>query len=220
MGIFRGHIDERISVSEKDTVGGLVKALKISSYAGIGVRVGDATLEAAEALSPGSEMHLFGYTGNLKKIRESLAPYEEDLHINYYENSYKNRDSYCWTLTNLLLDRAPLLEGQTPLFDYVRIDGLKDLTVDGLAFFLCDKLLMERGFIEFCNYTWTFMNSPSMNPHKREKTDDDYTHEMCQHAQVKLVVDALVKTDPRYKTIIKDRLYRKRPYITRRIGRG
>jgi hypothetical protein len=219
MGIFKGHITSQISISKEMETCDVTEALKVHSYAELGVgKKAENAVKVARVLLPGSHMHLFDFNGNLKAIQKKMAEFN-DLKIHYYGYSYKNRDSYCWPLTKLLLS-SPIKEGQCGLFDYVHLNGMCDLTIDGLAFYLCDKLLQEKGHIEFTKYNWTHMGSPSMNPSVRGKTKEDYTNAMCEAAHIQMVVDALVKTDPRYKTILNDRLYRKRPYITRRIGRG
>ena len=218
MGIFKGHNSRSVSISQEMATSELVSALKIQSYAEIGVgRKAENALLVAKELPPGSQMHLFDYSGNIKAIKTLMEGF--DLDISYYGHSYKNRDSYCWSLTKLLLE-SETPEGQANLFDYVRLNGMCDLTVDGLAFYLCDKLLSEKGYIEFTKYDWTYMSSPSMNPSVREKTKQDYTNAMCEVPHIQMVVDGLVKSDPRYTAILNDRLYRKRPFITRRIGRG
>ena len=218
MGIFKGHITDQTSISAGMETYRIVEALKVQSYAEFGVgKKAENAVKVARVLTPGSHMHLFDFNGNMKAIQKKMAEFE-DLKIHYYGHSYKNRDSYCWPLTKLILT-TPLKEGRG-LFDYVHLNGMCDLTVDGLAFYLCDKLLQEKGHIEFTKYDWTYLKSPSMRPSVREKTKDDYTKDMCGTAHIQLVVDALVKTDPRYKAVLADRLYRKRPYITRRIGRG
>lgn len=43
-----------------------------------------------------------------------------------------------------------------PLYDYCFIDGAKNWTIDGFAFFLVDKLLKEGAWLQFDDYSWTY----------------------------------------------------------------
>lgn len=43
-----------------------------------------------------------------------------------------------------------------PTYDFCFIDGSKNWTIDGFAFFLVEKLLVEGGFILFDDYFWIY----------------------------------------------------------------
>jgi predicted O-methyltransferase YrrM len=43
-----------------------------------------------------------------------------------------------------------------PLYDFCFIDGAKNWTIDGCAFFLVDKLLNEGGWLQFDDYSWSY----------------------------------------------------------------
>lgn len=172
-------------------------------YAELGCNFGHTAAKVAKILPPNSEMHLFDYDDYIEKTRETLAGAgRPDISFFFYSNSSKERDSYCWSLINLLA-RA------VRIFDYVYIDGSHDLTVDGFSFFLADKLLKLNGHIEFDDYDWTFAASPTIRPELHPPTAQWYTAEQLQTPQVKLIVESLVRTDDRYVEVIRNRLFKK-----------
>jgi hypothetical protein len=97
-------------------------------------------------------------------------------------------------------------------FDYVYLDGSHDLTIDGLAFYLIDKLLNIGGYIEFDDYNWCHANSHTCSPFppvNNKRIRDMYTDKQVNIPHIKLIVDNLVKTDKRYKEIKLNRIYQK-----------
>lgn len=103
-----------------------------------------------------------------------------------------------------------LLQQHTgPIFDYVFIDGAHTWNVDGLTFFLVDLLLRPGGYVDFDDYSWSLANSPSLRPSVFPLTAELYTSEQISVAQVSLIVDLLVKPNPRYQEVVPNKIYRK-----------
>jgi len=70
-------------------------------------------------------------------------------------SSYREASSYTWFLKKTI--EAQTRDGVCePLYDLIFIDGPKDWTVDGCAFFLADKLLRPGGWIMLDDYSWTY----------------------------------------------------------------
>lgn len=63
--------------------------------------------------------------------------------------------SYTWFLRRMIEEQSGP-HGCDPAYDFCFIDGAKHWTVDGLAFFLADKLLHEGGWILFDDLGYTF----------------------------------------------------------------
>jgi predicted O-methyltransferase YrrM len=63
--------------------------------------------------------------------------------------------SYTWFLHRMVRDRSGP-EGCEPVYDFCFVDGAKHWTIDGLAFFLVDKLLNDGGWIAFDDFGYTF----------------------------------------------------------------
>ncbi len=145
-------------------------------------------------------MHLFDIEPNIEITRKLLETVTDRPNIHFYGNTLKLRDSYCWKLMDFVR------QGQ-PVFDYIYIDGAHDLTIDGFAFMLVDRLLQPNGYIEFDDYDWTFGGSNIMR--RYPETAKWYTQKQIDTPQIAMIVDSLVRTDPRYTEIMKDRLFQK-----------
>ena len=171
-------------------------------YAEIGVYAGDTALAIAQELGGCGEIHLFDFEDKVTAAaaRVKAAGYDN---VVTHPNSRKLMDSYNWSLMKLLR------EGDAPRFDYVFLDGVHTWAVDALAFLLLDRLLQPGGHVEFDDYHWTIERSPSMNPQAFPASDRLYTREQMAERQVALVVDLLVRRDPRYEEIVENRLFRK-----------
>jgi hypothetical protein len=104
-----------------------------------------------------------------------------------------------------------LLSGNSaPLFEYVYLDGAHTWAVDALAFCLIDRLLKPDGYVDFDDYDWTIDASPSINPRVFPVMRRLHTEEQMTTPQVKLIVDLLVRRDPRYEEVVPNKVFRKR----------
>ena len=84
-----------------------------------------------------------------------------------------------------------------PIFDFCFIDGSKNWTIDGFAFFLVDKLLRESGTILFDDYGWSY------SEHNDKQVTDGISHREMSEDQlhspnIKLVFQLLVMQHPNY----------------------
>ncbi|GAB5546420.1 MAG: hypothetical protein SangKO_061800 [Sandaracinaceae bacterium] len=106
---------------------------------------------------------------------------------------------YNWFLKRMIAERSSL-DGCLPLYDFCFIDGPKNWNVDGLAFFLVDKLLREGATLLFDDYGWTY------EAHQLDTgygdTDDiqhsELTSEQRAEPQIKAVFELLVMQHPSY----------------------
>jgi predicted O-methyltransferase YrrM len=173
-------------------------------YAEIGVYKGHTARRIAEVLDGEGEIHLFDYEDRVEQVAAALRA---DGHENVvaHPNSRRLLDSYNWELMRVLADN------EAPVFDYVFLDGAHTLAHDGLAFLLADRLLADGGYLDFDDYTWTLRDSPTMNPRAFPDVERLYTDEQIAARQVALVVDVLVRRDPRYEELVPNKLFRKNP---------
>lgn len=81
--------------------------------------------------------------------------------------------------------------------------------MDALAFLLIDRLLKVGGYIDFDNYHWNHERSPTMNPRVFPATKLMFTTSQIRESHVRLIVDLLVKRDPRYAEVKKKKIYKK-----------
>jgi predicted O-methyltransferase YrrM len=157
---------------------------------------------ARELAASGGELHLFDFEDRVDAVADRLDG-PEFCRIVRHGNSRKIMDSYNWSLGRMLA-RADRLE-----FDYIFLDGAHFWGIDGFTFFLADRLLKVGGLIDFDDYTWSLAASATMNPTVLPVTAEQHTPEQIEVPQVAMVVDLLVRTDPRYEEIVKDKVFRK-----------
>lgn len=109
-------------------------------------------------------------------------------------------NSYTWFLKKEI--EAATRDGVTvPKYDLVFIDGAHSWEVDGLAFFLADKLLKAGGHMLFDDYAWSFGTSTALKNTdmvKRMPSDER------DSAQVALIFELLVKQHPSYGDFVVD----------------
>ncbi len=175
---------------------------KYRAIAEIGVDSGRTSLQLARYLNNEGFLYLFDYEDkvNVAVSRLRAAGYQN---VFGQPNSPKKLDSYNWSLMKLLQ------ANRVPIFDYIYIDGAHTWFHDALAFFLCDKLLHIGGVIDFDDYDWCHAISPTVNPSVAHWIADDFTNEQIESRQIAMVIDILVKRDPRYVPVVENRIYRK-----------
>lgn len=172
-------------------------------YMEIGVYLGATAAAVAEVLGEQGEMHLLDFADRVAPVAERLRV-PGGPRVVGHANSRRALDSYNWSLMQLLRD------GRAGTFDYVFLDGAHTWAHDALAFLLVDRLLKPGGHVDFDDYAWTLARSPSMNPEVFAPTRQLYTGEQIEAQQVALVVELLVRSDPRYEEVMPDKLFRKR----------
>jgi hypothetical protein len=170
------------------------------SYAEFGIWKADTAANVCR-LFPNATLHLFDFEENIRAAREKLSVFPNQ--ITYYANSQRYNDSYNWALGKLVLKGKA-----TPIFDYCFLDGAHTFAVDALNHFLCDRLLRVGGFMDFDDYNWKLRGS-SLDPALVPEILLQYTEEQIDKRQVKMIVDGLVKTDPRYVERIPNKVYQK-----------
>ncbi|MDQ3678046.1 MAG: class I SAM-dependent methyltransferase [Actinomycetota bacterium] len=179
------------------------KASGCRTFAEIGVYKGDTSRKIADHLAGKGEIHLFDFDDNVARVVSGLRAAGHE-NIVAHGNSRKLMDSYNWSLMRLLREHPE------PLFDYVFLDGAHTWGFDALAFLLLDRLLVDGGCMDFDDYWWTAARSPTMNPEVFQATSKLYTEEQIEERQVALVVDLLVRRDPRYEEVVENKIFRKR----------
>jgi predicted O-methyltransferase YrrM len=168
----------------------------------VGVWHGDTSLKLAKLLPEDGFLHIFDYEAIARSVAQRLAE-EGCKNVRAFGSSTKSRDSYNWSLMRLMIGNP------TPIYDYVFLDGAHSWDIDGLAFFLLDRLLKPGGFLDFDDYGWTMATSPSLNPQVNPDTLQWFTEEQINVSHIMLVVELLVKRDHRYREIVKNKIYRK-----------
>lgn len=191
-----------VPVANEATIA-LVRETGARVVAEIGIYQGATSEGIADVLAArDGELHLFDFEDRVQAVARRLSKLGR-CRIVEHGNSRKIMDSYNWTLGRLLDEPKP------PRFDYVFIDGAHLWGLDALAFFLADRLLKVGGHIDFDDYDWSLALSETMNPQVLPVTAAIHTDEQIEAPQVKLVIERLVRTDPRYEEVVPDKAFRK-----------
>jgi len=170
------------------------------SYAELGIYRGDTARNVCERF-PNCSLYLFDFFSNLELARKRLSVFGNE--IQYYGSSQRFNDSYNWNLLKLIEANK-----NHPIFDYCFLDGAHTFAIDGLSFFLCDRLTRVGGYLDFDDYGWTLRGS-SLDPNKIPEIADQYTDEQIDSKQVALIIENLVRPDFRYREIVKNKIFQK-----------
>ena len=170
------------------------------AYAEFGIYKADTARHVCE-LFPAATLYLFDFQKNIDAAATKLSGFPNEIH--YFGNSERFNDSYNWSLGKLI-EQHPT----DPIFDYCFLDGAHTFAVDALNFYLCDRLLRVGGHMDFDDYTWRLRGS-SLDPSRVPEILLQYTDEQIEARQVKMIVDVLVRPDPRYQECVRNKVFRK-----------
>lgn len=189
------------SAANEQTVDAIKKS-GCTQIAEFGILDGDTSIAIARHLNNRGRLSLFDFQHNVDLVLDRMK--QEGFHNIYgYGCSSRLLDNYNWSLSSLMASDNP------PTFDYVFIDGAHTWNVDALTFFLIDKLLAVGGYMDFDDYDWSIASSPTSSPRVFPRTLDFYTDEQIQDRQIKRVIDVLVSKHPRYRTVVKNKIFQK-----------
>ncbi len=111
---------------------------------------------------------------------------------------HREVNSYNWFLKKEI-ERLSENGACEPIYDFVFIDGSKNWTIDGFAFFLADKLLRPGGWILFDDYDWRYTKSVEKG---RDGSDGVSTRHMSpdqiEQPNVAAIFHLLVAQHPDY----------------------
>lgn len=112
-----------------------------------------------------------------------------------YVTVVRERTSYNWFLKKKIEQNSSSNNCQ-PIYDFCFIDGAKNWTIDGLAFFLVDKLLKPDGWILFDDLRWTYGSTATTQTdgisHRQMGEDELHT------PHIELIYRLLVLQHPDY----------------------
>ncbi|MES1946585.1 hypothetical protein C84B14_04534 [Salinisphaera sp. C84B14] len=107
-------------------------------------------------------------------------------------------NSYNWFLKKQI--EAQTKDGICePCYDFIFIDGAKNWTIDGLAFFLADKLLRPGGWILFDDYGWRYADAIERGKTRSDGvTNRELSADQIAEANIAAVFNLLVAQHPAY----------------------
>ena len=176
-----------------------IKTTNSRIVAEVGIYEGSTSEPLAQYLGGQGELHLFDYE---ERVLEVVAKLNRAGYNNVvgHANSHKTMDSYNWSLMRVLEQHSE------PIYDYVYLDGAHTWNIDALAFLLIDRLLKPGGYIDFDDYHWSLEKSRAWDP---SVTRVMFTPSQIRESHVRLIVDLLVKRDPRYAEVKENKIYKK-----------
>lgn len=183
---------------------------KTVTYMEVGIDQGNTTMKICRLLPPKSSIYLFDTLKKCNNVRQKIKKHfaNKEFNIRCFSSEItRYRDNYNWHLADLYAEGVKV--------DYVYIDGSHDFTIDCLCFFIVEKMLNERGYIEFDDYNWCFNKSKSFqkphivnNPNHPQNLDNQYPKDQQGYPHIKKLVDIFVKTNDKFQEIVLNRLYR------------
>ncbi|NJO01263.1 MAG: hypothetical protein HC880_05815 [Bacteroidia bacterium] len=110
----------------------------------------------------------------------------------------REQTGYNWFLHNEIAAHSQNYQCQ-PQYDFCVIDGPKNWTIDGCAFFLVDKLLKNQGWIVFDDYNWFYASAEQAG----RSATDGISHRQLSEAErniphIQEVFQLLVMQHPDY----------------------
>jgi predicted O-methyltransferase YrrM len=179
---------------------GFIVANNIQNVLELGFAHGTASCYIAAALDELKSGKLVAV--DLEAAAEEFKPTINDLlkktNLEKYVTVVREKTGYNWFMHN---DIAKNTDNYicTPRYDLVIIDGPKNWTIDGGAFFLADKLLKENGWIIFDDYNWTYATADKLG----SQETDGVTHRSLSHEEftiphIREVFQLLVMQHPHY----------------------
>lgn len=184
----------------------LIRDQKLMHVLELGIAHGTATCYMAAALDELGGGHVDAV--DLKEASQIFRPSAEEqlaqTGLASRATIHRMQTGYTWFLHDEI-KRRTTNDVCEPKYDLCIIDGPKNWTIDGCAFFLADKLLKEGGWIIFDDYTWTYAQADA----KRSATDGishrSLSDEERKTPHIEEVFHLLVKQHPNYSEFVERR---------------
>jgi predicted O-methyltransferase YrrM len=116
----------------------------------------------------------------------------------------REHSSYNWWLARQAHARADAAGNVAPAYDFVYLDGAKNLNVDGLAVVLIEKLLRPGGWLLMDDLEWTYRDNPWIVPSGDGHPLGPLSEAELTEAPLSLVFDLLVVGNPAFTRLIRE----------------
>jgi predicted O-methyltransferase YrrM len=172
---------------------------RLTNILELGIAHGKATCVMAAALQ---ELGLGSITAvDLITAKDIFVPSAEEqlvkTGLTEFAKVIRMQTGYTWFLHDDIV-RNTKDNVCNEVYDLCIIDGPKNWTIDGAAFFFADKLLRKNGWIIFDDYKWSYASRSD-----RRDSTDGITHRHLSKdeqeiPQIRDVFELLVKQHPNY----------------------
>ena len=136
-------------------------------------------------------------------VSNTMSPTIEELlarcKLSHVVDVVRMKSSYTWFLKRQI-ELATSSQAPQPRYDFCFIDGGKNWTIDGAAFFMADKLLRQGGWIALDDYAWTYRDHERLTG-SRETSGIDHAKledDELDRPQVEAIFRLLVMQHPGY----------------------
>jgi predicted O-methyltransferase YrrM len=169
----------------------------------LGIAHGTATCYMAAACHELGEGFITSV--DLLEVKDHFVPSaEEQLEktgLSQFAQVVRMQTGYTWFLHDEI-KRNTTNDVCKEVYDLCIIDGPKNWTIDGAAFFFVDKLLKKNAWLIFDDYDWTYSAAE-----KKRSSTDGITHrslstEEQETPQIREVFELLVKQHPNYGKLV------------------
>jgi predicted O-methyltransferase YrrM len=176
---------------------------KLTNILELGIAHGTATCYMAAALQELGEGSITAV--DLIEVKEHFKPSAEEqlekTNLSDFATVIRMQTGYTWFLHNEIAKytKDSVCE---EVYDLCIIDGPKNWTIDGAAFFFVDKLLKKNGWIIFDDYKWTYANANNQQDSTDGITHRSLSKEEKEIPHIREVFELLVKQHPNYGNLI------------------
>ena len=136
-----------------------------------------------------------------EELSPNLETLIENTPLQTYISIQREVNSYTWFLQKEITKNT-FNYSCNPIYDLCFIDGPKNWTIDGLGFFLIDKLLKEEGNIVFDDYKWKY--SEYSKSILDGITVRGLSEDQANTPNIELVFQLLVMQHPNYSDFVID----------------
>lgn len=161
----------------------------------LGFGHGNSTCYMAAALDELARGHIVTIDNESARRRSpDIHTLLERTNLHRYVTPIYAHTSYNWELMRFLQAHRRG-EPEAPTFEFAFVDGAHTWEVDGLAFFLVDRLLEPDGWVLFDDVHWTLAASPTVRDSPRVKA---LSEEERRTPQIMRVFSLLAMQQPGY----------------------
>ena len=181
----------------------LILKEELTNILELGIAHGTSTCYMAAALQELGEGSITSV--DLIEVKNWFKPSaEEQLQktgLSSFVNVIRMQTGYTWFLHDEIV-RNTKNNVCNEVYDLCVIDGPKNWTIDGAAFFFVDKLLRKNAWLIFDDYNWTYASADI----KRDSTDGITHRSLSKDEQeiphIREVFELLVKQHPHYGNLL------------------
>jgi predicted O-methyltransferase YrrM len=177
----------------------LILREKSTNILELGIAHGTATCYMAAALEElgGGIITAVDLIGVKDHFKPSVEQQLEKTGLSKFVSVERMQTGYTWFLHDEIV-RNTVGGICNEIYDLCVIDGPKNWTIDGAAFFFVDKLLKKNGWIIFDDYNWTYGVADNLRASTDGITHRDLSLDEKTIPQIREVFELLVKQHPNY----------------------